>query len=474
MSNSRSFSLRPPVSSSIKGSKGRRRPRQRFKPDLLALETRALLSTLTVTNDGDSGAGSLRAELAAAHAGDTINFAPSTYGTINLTSGSLQVATSVNINGPGAKKVTVSGDDQSTVFEVQGGVTATISGLTVTDGLSDLPASNGGGGIADYGNLTLSGDVITGNTALGHVGTSGGLVGNGGGVLAGGPVTITGSTISGNSAFVGGGVASLGAPVTIIGSTISGNSGYGAGVASSTGTLTVTGSTISGNSGSGITAGGFGNGGFTPGAVTITGSTISGNSASSGGGIDDLGGPLTIAASTISGNSAQAGGGINSQGGLVTLTASTVSNNISSFERGGIDSTGSVSLTACTVSGNTGGGVGIYGTPYLPGPIPTLTVTGSTISGNTASYYGGGIFASTANVTISGSEIANNAAQLSRGLPDVWRRDCHAGLVLFPHIGGQRPDDHRQFVLGQPGRRRRGDLHRGLRIPLGDRQHVHR
>ncbi len=41
MSNSRSFSPRPPVSSSIKGSKGRRRPRQRFKPDLLALETRA-------------------------------------------------------------------------------------------------------------------------------------------------------------------------------------------------------------------------------------------------------------------------------------------------------------------------------------------------------------------------------------------------------------------------------------------------
>ena len=166
--------------------------------------------------------------------------------------------------------------------------------------------------------------------------------------------------------------------------------------------------------------------------MTITGSTISGNSASSGGGIDDLGGPLTIAASTISGNSAQSGGGINSQGGLVTLTASTVSNNISAFGRGGIDSTGSASLTACTVSGNTGGGVGIYGTPYFPGPIPTLTVTGSIISGNTASYYGGGIFASTANVTISGSEIANNAALSPAGYPTFGRRHRHAGLVLSP------------------------------------------
>ena len=112
ISNSRPFSVRPPASSTIIGGKGRRRPRQTFRPDLLALETRALLSTLTVTNDNDSGTGSLRAQLAAAHAGDTINFAPSAYGTINLTSGPLQVATSVKIKGPGAKEVTVSGGGQ--------------------------------------------------------------------------------------------------------------------------------------------------------------------------------------------------------------------------------------------------------------------------------------------------------------------------------------------------------------------------
>ncbi len=163
ISNSRSFSVRPPVSSAGIGGKRRRRPRQRFRPDLLALEARALLSTLTVTNDNDSGTGSLRAELGAAHAGDTINFAPSAYGTIKLTSGPLQVATSVDIKGPGAKDVTVSGDKQSSIFDVQNGVTATISGLTVTDGLSNLTA--GGGGIVNYGNLTLSGDTITGNTA---------------------------------------------------------------------------------------------------------------------------------------------------------------------------------------------------------------------------------------------------------------------------------------------------------------------
>ena len=152
--------------------------------------------------------------------------------------------------------------------------------------------------------------------------------------------------------------------------------------------------------------------------MTITGSTISGNSGYlrrrdpglRGPGddrrLDDLG---------QLGRQSE-GGGIDSQGGLVTLTGSTVSNNSAGI-RGGIDSYGgSVSLTACTVSGNTGGGIGIYGTPYFPGPVPTLTVTGSTISGNSASYYGGGIFAATANVTVSSSVIANNAAH-SRGFP---------------------------------------------------------
>ena len=54
---------------------------------------RDLLSTLTVTNILDSGAGSLRAEIAAARAGDTIVFAPILDGqTITLTSGELDVA----------------------------------------------------------------------------------------------------------------------------------------------------------------------------------------------------------------------------------------------------------------------------------------------------------------------------------------------------------------------------------------------
>ena len=55
-----------------------------------SLEDRTVLSVLTVLNNADSGAGSLRAAIAAAQSGDTIVFDPSlAYETITLSSGPL-------------------------------------------------------------------------------------------------------------------------------------------------------------------------------------------------------------------------------------------------------------------------------------------------------------------------------------------------------------------------------------------------
>ena len=55
----------------------RSRPRASFRPRLEALEDRFCLSTLTVVNNADSGNGSLRAAIANAQNGDTINFGKS-------------------------------------------------------------------------------------------------------------------------------------------------------------------------------------------------------------------------------------------------------------------------------------------------------------------------------------------------------------------------------------------------------------
>ena len=75
--------------------------RRHRRPGLEALECRALLSTLTVMNTADSGSGSLRAEIGAAHSGDTIDFSSKLKGrVITLTSGELVVNKSLN---PGAR-----------------------------------------------------------------------------------------------------------------------------------------------------------------------------------------------------------------------------------------------------------------------------------------------------------------------------------------------------------------------------------
>jgi hypothetical protein len=58
-----------------------------------------LAGAATVTTLNDSGPGSLRNTIAAATAGDTINFAVT--GTISLTSGELVVNKNLNIVGPG-------------------------------------------------------------------------------------------------------------------------------------------------------------------------------------------------------------------------------------------------------------------------------------------------------------------------------------------------------------------------------------
>jgi hypothetical protein len=71
--------------------------------------------------------------IAAAVSGDTIVFDSSLKGqTITLTSGELVIDKSLEIEGPGAKHLTISGNDASRVFDiVTAGLTVTIAELTI-------------------------------------------------------------------------------------------------------------------------------------------------------------------------------------------------------------------------------------------------------------------------------------------------------------------------------------------------------
>src|SRR6516162_10061359 len=87
------------------------RPRRSFVPQLLALEDRTVLSVLTVLNNADTGAGSLRAAIAAAQSGDTIVFDPSLRNAvITLGSGPLTLSSNLTIDGPGADLLAISGN----------------------------------------------------------------------------------------------------------------------------------------------------------------------------------------------------------------------------------------------------------------------------------------------------------------------------------------------------------------------------
>ena len=127
----------------------------------------------------------------------------------------------------------------------------------------------------------------------------------------------------------------------------------------------------------------------TPGLTVLgNGITISGNNASRV--IDNnTPGPLTLNGVTITGGNAPvAGGGVFSLG-VVTLTNSTISGNTASAGGGGgIDANGAVTVTNSTVSGNHSSGDG--GGIDLGGTSQTITLTDSTVSGNTAGGDGGG------------------------------------------------------------------------------------
>ncbi|MCU0546205.1 MAG: right-handed parallel beta-helix repeat-containing protein [Oscillatoriaceae cyanobacterium Prado104] len=237
--------------------------------------TIAFSDLTTVTNTNDSGIGSLRQAIFYANANpgaDTITFAGSVFtdnnpDTITLTTGELRITDSLTVQGLGANRLTVSGNNASRVFNIDNGnasqINVSINGLTIaganTTGL--------GGGILNRENLTVSNSTLRNNVA-----------GEGGGINNdGGTLTLSDSTLNNNRATTfSGGIDSDRGIATITNSTISGNSAANfGGIATNLGNTTITNSTITNNQGNGN-----GNGLFNGGAgstVTVRNTLVAGN-----------------------------------------------------------------------------------------------------------------------------------------------------------------------------------------------------
>jgi beta-glucanase (GH16 family) len=230
---------------------------------------------VTVVNNADSGAGSLRKALGTVCVGGTVNFSEDLAGqTITLLSGPLTLGKNVTIDGSAAPGLAISGNNADRVFIVNAGTTATINGLTVTNGFGWQLA----GGILNNGSLTLEHVSVTQNTMATDAGD---FWQGGGGIYNGDGATfnLIDSRVTNNQArWSGGGVYSFfNTTTTIVRSTISGNvSGDVGGAIRSLGNMTITNSTLSGNQSTGWHGGAIFQ---TDGDISITNSTIANNIA---------------------------------------------------------------------------------------------------------------------------------------------------------------------------------------------------
>jgi hypothetical protein len=333
------------------------------------LEGRWVPSTFTVLNTNDAGAGSLRNAVTSANANvgpDTIVFDNATFSTpktITLTSGAITFAGDTaltTVTGPGTNLLSVSGGNTQGVFWVNAGISASLSGMTITAGSN----STGGGGVHNQGSLSLANCIVSNNAS-----TS-----NGAGVFNTATLTMTGCVVTGNTASggaFGGGVENTGssAMLTMTDCSVSGNSAAAAGGVDNNGsaTLTMINSTVSGNTTTSGAAGGVKN----YATMSLTNVTISGNtSAGIGGGIFQAAGSATLTNVTISNNSALGigGGGVWSQGSTFTLGNTILAGN--SAASGAPDIAATISSTGNNLIGKTDGSAGWVGSD-LTGTIAT-------------------------------------------------------------------------------------------------------
>lgn len=344
---------------------------------------------------------------------------------------------------------------QSTL-DAQGGLVNTqftLSGGTLENNrVTDDAAGGSGGAVWTSGNFTMTGGTVRGNSAP-----------YGGGITVFRDASITGGTVENNQARTksGGGILALSptsrsprSKLTFGGTaTVRNNvAGDNSGGISVTGTiLTMTGGTVTGN-----TAGNTG-GGITLGSTdsTIQGGVISNNKVSGttdgGGGVRIFtSGRLTLSGGEISGNTTvRTGGGVTSNGEII-MTGGTIRDNAvtKSAEQqggGGVRLYAGSRMTASggTISGNKGpygAGVEVSG-PYQMSPAAEFTLSGANVTGNMvteASNVGGGFF-NDGKLTITSGSVTGNTATKNGG--GVFNKKNATYAQSGGSVTGNNPDN---------------------------------
>jgi CSLREA domain-containing protein len=395
-------------------------------------------STLTVNTTADSDDGActvadctLREAINAANTagGGTIDFDPSVSGTINLgKTGLPDLTTNITITGPGSSILTVDGFfGNFHIFNIPGGVTASISGLTLTDvdfGGDFSGSSVQGGAIFNAGNLTLTDIAATTNRVENF----------GFGDAAGGAITNTG-TLTANNCNFGGNEAD--ATEGLLPGMARGGAIFNTGTLTLNDTLFITNFAV-GADGS-FSDGGPGLGGaiYSSGVLRITRGSLDGNATVGG---DAASGGLLPGHDAVMNSVVFAPAGGDAQGGAIYSTASLTMSGASLSENFTSPGFGAFTFFASGPDGMSEGGAvystktaGISGTtfdsnecdsgfsigPSNGGAIAstitgTLIIVTSTLTNNDADV--GGAISSPGALTANNNSFATNSAGLGAGL----------------------------------------------------------
>jgi CSLREA domain-containing protein len=479
-------------------------PRRSFCASLYArslrceqLEDRRLLAVIPVTTDQDivdlnDGVTSLREAIFAANivpGADEIvfDFGHDEPAKILLTEGELEITDALTITGLGAELLAIDNSlTQGPIFNVDNltnnvvievglsGMTLTGSKNTAIHSVEDLTVDGmifrgnsgqraGGISVEQSGGQALAAKLKVYNSRFedNHVTNSAFFAAGGGISFIGrmGELAIEGTTFVGNSSDSGGGGLGIGGfsnLVNIIDSQFIDNEGMrGGGILISDDNAKV--ATLTRVELRHNTASLFGDGIYITGkAVTIADSEIVGNrtistttiSMNGGGGIYKQGSDAFIVSnSTIRENqSVTYGGGILLQRSGLQLTDSTIEQN-TAIHGGGIslNEATTVEISRSNLLGNTAlvGGGGLY-SQFIS---TNLRILDSTISGNSANKYSGGLFVAAGSFLLRNSTVSGNTAGESGGGLLVGQGTRQA-IVELSTITGNRVDSANGLVGG--------------------------
>ncbi len=325
-------------------------------------------------------------------------------------------------------KLIIGKDEKEAIHINRGG------GLTVTDCQAGGEIRHNAGEVGEGifvdtdGTLTLWNGSVTGNTDN---------LGGGVATVGGGTFTMNGGSITGNTATEDGGGVHCSGTFIMNGGSISGNTATqsGGGVMARGGTFIMNGTAVIRNNNANWGGGVFITHFDDTDSVIMNGGSITGNTATEfGGGVYIFDGKFYLKGGTVADNSAPNGGGVFlfDNGSTFTMTGGSISGNTAAESGGGVNNGSTFTMSGGSITGNTVTGDSSYGAGVYNGFNGTFNMNGGSITGNQSKGYAGGVYNSN-SFTMTDGIIRGNSGLYGGGVYN-WKTFTMTGGSITGNI----------------------------------------